>query len=153
GMPLELLTCDLRYSRDAQILRSLLSLKTVNDKPVADIWREAEAVEAIAEAWRKNVARMPAEDQVAAVVSKLKELNDGYNGKEYHAIQNGVVVRLQLESAEITDISPVRALPGLQVFTCSGSEQAPGRLNDLSPLKGLPLTHFGCGWTRVADLS
>jgi serine/threonine protein kinase/Leucine-rich repeat (LRR) protein len=43
GLPLETLICDFNPERDAEILRSIKTLQTINGVPVADIWRELDA--------------------------------------------------------------------------------------------------------------
>jgi serine/threonine protein kinase len=42
-MPLELLTCSFVAERDAAILRSINTLKTINNKPKAEFWKEVDA--------------------------------------------------------------------------------------------------------------
>ena len=59
---------------------------------------------------------MPAEKQVDEVVKKLQELNPGFDGKESHKIEGGVVTELQFVADNVTDLSPVRALSGLSSF-------------------------------------
>ncbi len=68
--------------------------------------------------WMAEVAKMPVEKQIDAVVEKLKELNPGFDGKltgdEWHKpskIENGVVTELTFSTEFVVDISPVRALP------------------------------------------
>lgn len=41
GMPLEELACDFKPERDTEIVRSLKTLKKINDKPAAQFWKEA----------------------------------------------------------------------------------------------------------------
>jgi hypothetical protein len=132
------LTCDFKPERDSAILRSIPTLKTINDKPAGEFWKKA------AEA---------AEEQVRAVVAKLKKLNPGFDGKETHTIEGGVVTVLEFLADKVTDISPVRALAHLKWLHCTGSPGAISKLTDLSPLKGMQLTSFSCGHTPVADLS
>jgi hypothetical protein len=103
---------------------------------------------AMDDAFIKAVAALPAEQQVARVVAKLKELNPGYDGKEMHKIEEGQVTELKLDQAAIADLGPVAALGKLHVLTCSYS-----RVADLSPLCGLPLVCLGLRGTRVTDLS
>lgn len=127
------------------------------------------------EAFLKEVAALPAEQQVARVVAKLRQLNPGYDGKEEHKIDGGRVTELVIKSVTITNISPVRALTGLVYLDCRGnSGNDKGPLADLSPLEGLSLkrvtfenTHVSslrpfrgmklqlliCSGTQVADLS
>ena len=105
------------------------------------------------EAWLKQVAAMPADKQVEAVAAKLKELNRGFDGKVTHGIGNGVVTNLTFFTDNLTDISPVRALKDLNWLNCNGSSVGKGKLWDLSPLKGMPLTTLNCDYTQVADLS
>ena len=42
-MPLKELRCDFKYERDAEILRAIKTLETINEKPAAQFWKEAEA--------------------------------------------------------------------------------------------------------------
>jgi serine/threonine protein kinase/Leucine-rich repeat (LRR) protein len=45
GMPLKLLGCDFQPERDTALLRSLTTLKSINQKPAAEFWKEVEAKE------------------------------------------------------------------------------------------------------------
>ena len=40
GMPLQMLACDFSPLRDAEILRQIKTLKTINQKPAAEFWKE-----------------------------------------------------------------------------------------------------------------
>jgi Leucine-rich repeat (LRR) protein len=106
----------------------------------------------VADAWSASVASLPPEEQVQRVVARLQELNPGYDGKEKHEVADGRVTELTLSSEAIKDLSPVRALAGLQKLSC-GTIRAKGALSDLSPLRGMALTHLWCINTQVADLS
>jgi hypothetical protein len=96
---------------------------------------------------------MPPEKQVEAVAKKLQELNPGFDGKMSPTIDSGVVTVLAFNCDTAADISPVRALQGLRIFACTGGYYRKGKLSDLSPLKGMKLTHLHCWHTQVADLS
>jgi hypothetical protein len=43
GMPLEELYCDFKPERDAEIVRSIKTLTTINGKPAAEFWKDVEA--------------------------------------------------------------------------------------------------------------
>ncbi len=43
SMPLEILRCDFKPERDAEILRAIPTLKTINDKPAKEFWKELDA--------------------------------------------------------------------------------------------------------------
>jgi tRNA A-37 threonylcarbamoyl transferase component Bud32/Leucine-rich repeat (LRR) protein len=105
------------------------------------------------DAWIKEVAGMPAERQVEAVRAKLKELNPGFDGTVNRIIDDGAVTELRFTSDKVTDLSPVRGIPGLKRLNCSGTQPANGKLSDLSPLKGLSLEWLDCSRTQVADLA
>ena len=105
------------------------------------------------EKWMKEVAALPAEKQVEAVVKRLRELNPGFDESPWYNIEDGVVTELRFAADNVTDISPVRALTGLQIFSCNGSGPSTGKLSDLSPLAGLRLTHLACSQSHVSDLS
>lgn len=105
-------------------------------------------------------SRMPAEQQVEAVSKKLVELNPGFDGKLMGwgwkgtpTIIDGKVTVLGLWSNHVTDIAPVRALTGLMVLSCSGNDSSIGKINDLTPLIGLPLEQLYCMNSKVSDLS
>jgi hypothetical protein len=108
----------------------------------------------IDDAFIKEVAALPAEQQVARVVGKLKQLNPGYDGKESHKIEKGRVVGLIFKSAALENLSPIRAFGKLDFLICSG-EGCPTRcpFSDLAVVKGLPLQVLNCNATSVADLS
>jgi Leucine-rich repeat (LRR) protein/tRNA A-37 threonylcarbamoyl transferase component Bud32 len=120
----------------------------VEDKP----WFKAAFLE-----WQKEVAAMPAEEQVEAVAKKLQELNPGFDGKVTWKLEGGEVTELKLKTDNATDISPVRALVGLRTLGCGGSMKqtggANGRLSDIAPLKGMNLTRLIFEFTKVANLS
>jgi len=127
--------------------------------------------------WVKDVQAMPAEKQLEAFSKKLMELNPGFDGKllgpaanETPLIENDVVTALKVLTAKVTDISPVRALLGLKVLTCTQgilADLSPlsgmrltelylhfsPELTDLSPLSGMPLTILNLHGTAVSDLS
>ncbi|MCX6908616.1 MAG: protein kinase, partial [Verrucomicrobia bacterium] len=127
------------------------------------------------EAFVKSVSAMPPEQQVGAVVTKLKELNPNFDGKETHKIEGGAVTMLGFSTVGITDISPVKALKWLRTLTITppvlnqkGSLEnlAPlqgmqltwlwchnNPITDLSPLKGMPLTTLSFGGTQVSDIA
>jgi Leucine-rich repeat (LRR) protein len=101
-----------------------------------------------------EIAALPAEEQVARVVAKLKQLDPGYDGKEDHKIDRGKVWELTLSSTTITDISPVRALRRLTSLTCGGlSQNVRSPFASLADLQGMALTYFSCNNSTVADLS
>jgi hypothetical protein len=113
--------------------------KAVAQKPTVD------------DAWLKQIAALPAEKQVEAVFAKMKALNPGFDGKETHSTDS-VVRQLNFAVNNVTDISPLRALTGLQELTCNGSGEH-AQFSDLSPLKGMKLTRLSCQNTQVSDLS
>lgn len=104
--------------------------------------------------WVKSVTDMPADQQLNAVVAKLKELNPGFDGNLYfQKIENGVVTELGFPADNVTNLAPVRALVGLRFLECRGNGVGTGKLSDLSPLQGLRLTALKVFATRVSDLS
>jgi hypothetical protein len=112
----------------------------------------ATATEKSASAWEKAVAALPVEKQVDAVERRLRELNPEFRGKVESTIRDGKVWRLRFLSDRVTDISPVRALKGLESLDCGGSAPRKGRLSDLTPLRGLRLRTLSCNESQVSDL-
>jgi hypothetical protein len=111
--------------------------------------------------WMKEVAAMPAEHQVEAVVKKLQELNPGFDGKVTGRdeqgtpkIENGVVTEFGFSTDNVTDISPVRALEGLRSLCCDGTPYIDkSKFFDLSPVKGMKLYYLRFDNAQVSDLS
>jgi hypothetical protein len=112
------------------------------------------------QAWVKEVQAMPAEEQVRAVSKKLMELNPGFDGQVHGydwerppKIENGVVTEFRFSPDNVTDMAPVRALAGLKKLVCAAGYDRRGKLSDLSPLEGMPLTNLVLFRTNIADLS
>ena len=123
---------------------------TASITPPREVTRPTTAVD---DAFIKEVAALPAEEQVKRVVRRLKELNSNFDGTETHRVENGGVIELQLSADSLLDISPVRALKQLRKFYCSGNPTAKNALfSDLTPLCGLSLTELVINKTSVANL-
>ena len=122
-------------------------------QPQAQREQPRDAAAVAFERWLREVARLPAARQAEAVAAKLKERNPGFDGKIQPTVEGGAVVRLVLLADAVTDLTPLRALPSLTSLGCTGSASGKGKLADLSPLKGMPLTLLDCEHTKVADLS
>jgi serine/threonine protein kinase/Leucine-rich repeat (LRR) protein len=181
GMPLvTLLTVEpQKITKGIEVLRQMSSLQTIgtdgnNQWPAAEFWKKYDAGEFVKPAapaklayldpafdkWVKATQALPAEKQVEAVSKKLMELNPGFDGlvtgddgKGTPKIESRAVVSLGFLTDNVTDISPVRALPELRLLTCSGSGGGKGKLSDLSPLAGMPLAYLKVNGTKVVDLS
>ncbi|HKB42610.1 MAG TPA: leucine-rich repeat domain-containing protein [Gemmataceae bacterium] len=138
-------------SRDGKVVSQELVRVTRNGRKVVRISKESVPITE-AERWERTVAALPAEQQVKAVVRRLKELNPAFDGTVTPTIENGVVTGLKFLTDDVEDISPVRALQGLEALNCSGTYPRKGKLADLTPLRGLPLRVLTCRSTRVAGL-
>ena len=103
--------------------------------------------------WMKTVSTLPATKQAEAVSKKMMELNPGFDGKLKPNFEGRVVTRLDFVADDVSDLSPLRALPGLKVLNCRGSVLGTGKVSDLSPLRGLQLTSLDCSLNNVSDLS
>ena len=108
---------------------------------------------AVDDAFIKEVTALPAEQQVARVVTKLKELNPGYDGNGAHKIEGNEVVELSFLPTKVSDISPIRALSKLQKLGCWGGKTQSGMVADLSPLRNMQLVELKCGGNPIRDFS
>jgi serine/threonine-protein kinase len=150
------LTCRVDPGRDVPNLAAITTLRTVNGEPAGAFLKDAADRHAALQDWKKHVARLAPEDQVAAVAAKLKELNPAFDGKVTHRLAGPNVAYLQFVTDGVTDISPVQALPGLASLVCTGSDGGigtKGDLADLSPLRGMALTSLDCQLNPLDDLS
>jgi Leucine-rich repeat (LRR) protein/tRNA A-37 threonylcarbamoyl transferase component Bud32 len=151
GLPLQKLQLDYRADHE-KVLRSLTMLEQINDKPAADFWKES-AETAAWEKALKSLAALPAEKQVEAVARRLKELNGGFDGQVRSETRDGQVTGLRLSAHAVKDLSPLRALPRLEMLECCGTVEVQGKVTDLSPLRGLPLKALYIFDNPVSDLS
>ena len=137
GMPLKNLNCDFKFERDAEVLRSIKTLETINGKSRREFWEEVEEKQVAFEAWATQTARMHPEQQAKVVANKLQELNPGYDGKVTPKIENGVVKDLQFFTDNVTNIWPLRALPvdaaAALAVAVPGWEPGPSRLSRSGP--------------------
>jgi len=114
---------------------------------------------AVDDAFVSAVAKLAPEDQVLAVLEKLKELNPKYSGKAKHKVELGKVVEWTAVSSSLTDLTPLRALPDLTAFELHADWDAVANrfikspLTDLSPLRGMALRWLRIPGTSVQDLS
>ncbi len=139
-------------SKDGKLVHQELVTVTRNGRQIVRISKENEPLTEAAR-WERSVAQLPAGQQVKAVVRRLKELNPAFDGTVTPTIENGVVTGLSFFTDDVDDISPVRALQGLERLTCPGTYPRMGKLSDLSSLRGLRLISLCCSSTQVADLS
>lgn len=139
-LPLKKIECDLLPERDAEVLRSIRTLETINHQPAAEVWKKVDAEQAEFARWSESLRKLPPDQQLDAVVARLKERNPGFDGKVTPALAKDAVTGLSLDSDLVKVLSPVRALAGLQTLRCAGSQPGKGLLTNLWPLKGLALT-------------
>lgn len=88
--------------------------------------------------WQR-VAALPVAEQVETVKRELQTRNPSFDGMLQVTIENNIVTRVELPTAMITDIAPLRAFANLKALHCPGMDGA-GVLTDLTPLRGLSLT-------------
>jgi Leucine-rich repeat (LRR) protein len=187
--PLKDLRCDVWVVANKEAARLLVEkqmLERINGKPVAEFIQlanvavakrnaeQARESERAAAEFLVSVGTLPAEQQVAAVMAKLKEVNPGFDGRETHRVQHNAVVELAFSTAAVRNLWPVRALKWLRQLTiapAAANEKGMvldllalqgmqltalychnNPIRDLSPLKGMPLSALACGGTQVEDL-
>jgi Leucine-rich repeat (LRR) protein len=174
-LPLQAVYCEVKKESDKEVLAHISSLERVNDQPLADFWKR---VGPPLDPFTKEVISLSAEQRLARVLGKLKELNPQFDGKETHKIENGAVTELDYSTVGVTNIFPVQSLKRLKTLSITPWSTARGTargalvdmgplrglrltalwcqnnpISDLSPLKGMPLTLLTCGGTSVSDLS
>jgi Leucine-rich repeat (LRR) protein len=153
-LPLQSISCEVVPTRDAELLLGIATLRRVNGKGLDTLRQAALAEKQSFEKWARMVAALRTARQKAdAVMDKLKERNPHFDGKYKHQEAGNDVVELRFVTDEVTDLAPLRALPKLCRLFCPGSKPGAGKLSNLQPLRGLPLTDLDCGWTQVHDVS
>jgi hypothetical protein len=135
--------------KDGKVVKEELVTVAIHGRQVVRVRREPEPEFPVA-AWEKSVAALPAEEQVAAVVARLKSLNPAFPGTVEHTIDHGLVTRLKVLGGGLQDLAPIRALTGLQNLIL---REPNAKLSDLAPLKGMNLTSLVLHYSEVADLT
>src|ERR1019366_10506466 len=94
GMPLKDISCDYEPKRDAEILRSITTLETINGRDAKEFLKGASttALPPLDPAWLVLVAKMTAKEQVEAVKAELMKRNPGFDGAVTPVIDKGGVV-------------------------------------------------------------
>jgi serine/threonine protein kinase len=110
--------------------------------------------------WLQGVQALPVERQIEEVRKKLVELNPGFDGTLWGynpdkpiVIRDGSVTEIGMSAEFISDISPLRALTGLKVLTCTVFRGRSQRFTDLRPVAGMQLSILNVHRTSVCDLS
>jgi hypothetical protein len=125
-------------------------------------------------AFVREVAALPAEQQVKRVVAMLKKLNPDFDPSQTtidSKVKDGQVSMFKLTNAgKLTDLSPVRALAGLKCLELGEAKAADltplnglrlerllfhhmDEMSDLSPLQGMPLKFLLLEARRLSDLN
>ncbi len=115
---------------------------------------ESKSPEELQREFKAMVAALPAEEQVAAVEKKLRELNPNIDGRVEHEILDGKVVMCMVTGRHIEQIWPVSSLVHLRTLLLYGWSNGPRMpVTDLSSIADLQLTTFSCFRTMVSDIS
>ncbi|MDB5341044.1 MAG: hypothetical protein JWN70_6663 [Planctomycetaceae bacterium] len=164
-LPIEILSIHFRPDWDVELLRSIKTLRSINEKPAAEFFKAVESFQAKAkmplafedpkfDQWVKAVSTLDLKEQAKAVAKKLQDLNPEFDGEVKHVIENGTVTSLSFITDDVTDISPVRALVGLKSLDCSiQKNDSQTGLGNIAPLKGMHLAELHINHTHVSDLS
>ncbi len=95
---------------------------------------------------------LPPDEQLKRLSEKLKAANPDFDGAITPTIQNGKITGLQLSAKGLKDLAPLRGITGLQSLALTPVREG-SVLTDVSPLKGLQLTHLEMSYSKVADLT
>lgn len=120
-------------------------------QPPAPVQREAWKPSPEQQAFFDHVATLPADKQAQAVADKLAEVNPGFGGKYSFTELKQQVVYFRVDTTQISDIWPLRALDSLTMVECYGGSM--GKLTSLAPLAGMNLTKLRCNNNPISDLS
>ncbi|WP_166819939.1 protein kinase domain-containing protein [Thalassoroseus pseudoceratinae] len=114
-----------------------------NETPVDEFWREFDADRAAAESFALTTTKLPAQEQIAAVAAKLKELNPDQAIEFKYLLEDERVTDVTLSHAK--NITPLRAFSHLKSLTFV---DGPHWL-DLSPINSLPIEELNCKETTA----
>jgi hypothetical protein len=155
-------------------LKSMATLKKLNDQPATDYWAERASIRKEIDRMASVAGNLPVEDQQTWVRGVMRKLQPKVPEDAFKAITVGktesgrLLFRGYDLHAGVFDFSPVRALPIEEFFLLDGSlvDALPlgktklkvctllrgNRVRDLSPFAGLPLTELHIAGSPVHDL-
>ena len=152
------ITQGLNHLREMQSLNTIgIGYTSAEKWPAKEFWdrydKEEFAVTPFTDADVQRIAALPAAEQVEEVRKELMRLNPGFDGKLTPTIENDVVTQLSVNTDQVTNIAPVRALTKLIYLDCRGTYPNKGKLSDLSPLAGTTISRLDCSSTQVSELA
>ncbi len=100
--------------------------------------------------WRNQVNVMAAEKQIEAVAEKLTELNPEFDGNVQPQIRSEAVSQLRFSTQNVANLAPLWALKKLEFLNIASSS---GKVENLEPLQGMPLSILFFDRNPVSDLS
>ncbi len=104
------------------------------------------------DAWAVEVQALPPQQRPEAMIARLRLANPGLGKQISTKISDNGVSEVHLVTGRLVDVSPLRALAGLQVLSCASPTGTTGPLADLWPLRGLKLERLNVNGTSVRDL-
>jgi Leucine-rich repeat (LRR) protein len=149
SMALRKLWCDFNLARDGAVVKSLWNLESINGDPVIAFWQKHDPTHGAYLQWISDTKKIPVEKQADSVERMMRLRNPGFTGPMHPRIENGIVVDFAVTDPTIVDLSPLRALPRLQLVECGGCTN----FTDLATLGGLPLKYLLADGTRLSDLT
>ncbi len=142
--------------------RNHSTLRTINGKFVADFFKEYDAAKAfppLDPAWLTRIRALPKEQQIKEVADELKRRNPDFEGldpkQDVFSGPGKPVLGVRLISELVTDLTPLQGFPELiqvEAFLKPNSQKS-GRIQDITPLKGLHLETLTLPSSAIADLS
>ncbi len=142
----------LQARKDGRLVGQELINVTRDGRRVVRLSSEPAPHQLDAEVWAEHFRSLPVDEQLPALIERLKALNPNFDGNVACGVRDGAIVMLRFVTDDVTDISPLSAVSKLEELDCNGNFFRKGKLSDLSPLRGLPLKRLNCNSTRVDSL-
>ena len=104
----------------------------------------------------QSLADLSPLERMERIMAKFREVNPEFVGKEKFLVEDDTVTELSISSIGVRNLWPITALTNLRVLSCVGDPvgKRRGDLSDLSPVAALPrLEELDCSWTSVEDLA
>lgn len=89
-----------------------------------------------ADPFAARIAALKPDERAEAVMQRVKELNPGFDGSYRSRVAEGEVRSLRFFTDDVTDISPLKAVPYLWDITATPLRNPQGKLKDIGPLAG-----------------
>jgi hypothetical protein len=143
-----------QVARNVSLLKNLATVKTINNKPSAEFWKEWDAKNGfppLPAGWVERVKALPEAEQLAEIKAEIIKRNPGFEKDgEFETVDTW----LRISHTKLKDITPLAALTCRKDLKLNPRMAMPiSDLENISALESVNLSRLDLSRTKVVDLT